>query len=895
MDCAVLSSIGAAAGGPWPQWSVIRDSAPTTSWGSDNLADRYKKLSEDESKETKEREAAKLFCVAEEHLVNDENSEAALETARRAVELFEECDNKQALADAHRLVTFAHRAQAEELASRKEFGWMEDWLDENREAMELAEARKTVLKEDTSDKYGNAVAILTAAEFQFVMKKDSEQAQAEAISDVEAACKLLRRVNSAGAKQMEGNARLVRSSMCASKGDCDEAEINAMQALELFTEIKDSVGEAKAYHYTAVAHALRYDLKEALELEFKALNLFRELELTKLEVLSLYTIAKWNLARERPRDAVSAAREALVLLEDYGTTKNWEVAVLRAVVEAHIARGEAENGVKAAKRSLELFRNEKRDKWTIALTLDALAHAYLASGQGQAALEASDEAWASIADDLQHDIATEAIILRTWCQLLIRLGEDSEVYNEALQGFQDAAARYQELKDTVEQGSCQLVIADIHYLMRAPKEALSAAKKALDVFKMADDPMAEAAGHLGIARARRWTNDFEESEDAAEEARVIFTKVEAQPALVAGAHTELAQTYEAQGKMKEAVKAQKKAYMLLKQTELIKTTAEALLVMARMHSANGDQGDAYRAALDARESAAKCSDKHGELQALLLVTESACTLLQGYAGHGKSRNFTTILAKAMQCTKDAEKLCEKLGEETSKAVIIFRSAQLCFLGGRVVDAMALCKQVMPHFEDINDKAAQGHVKVLMAQVSKHSTEEKDKDEAVKFAQEGLELLTEVNDQQGAAVARSVLKSLGIGATLAAGMDPMMMMQMMGMMPQGGMAMAPAGQAGGTPGRFSSEKPVTAVAVPKGPTRDSVKIKVLDAAMNAVSDDGNLDGDIALMDAGVDSLAAVSLRNELAKEFSITLPAAMIFDFPTINELTEHIFQISNED
>ncbi|KAK9834736.1 hypothetical protein WJX74_008822 [Apatococcus lobatus] len=44
----------------------------------------------------------------------------------------------------------------------------------------------------------------------------------------------------------------------------------------------------------------------------------------------------------------------------------------------------------------------------------------------------------------------------------------------------------------------------------------------------------------------------------------------------------------------------------------------------------------------------------------------------------------------------------------------------------------------------------------------------------------------------------------------------------------------------------------------------------------------------LMEAGLDSLAAVELRNAIASAFSITLPATLAFDFPTTAAIAQHI-------
>jgi acyl carrier protein len=52
----------------------------------------------------------------------------------------------------------------------------------------------------------------------------------------------------------------------------------------------------------------------------------------------------------------------------------------------------------------------------------------------------------------------------------------------------------------------------------------------------------------------------------------------------------------------------------------------------------------------------------------------------------------------------------------------------------------------------------------------------------------------------------------------------------------------------------------------------------------------IDIDQPLMDLGVDSLLAVELRNRLQKSLAIekTLPVTLIFDFPTIQDLSEYL-------
>ena len=49
-------------------------------------------------------------------------------------------------------------------------------------------------------------------------------------------------------------------------------------------------------------------------------------------------------------------------------------------------------------------------------------------------------------------------------------------------------------------------------------------------------------------------------------------------------------------------------------------------------------------------------------------------------------------------------------------------------------------------------------------------------------------------------------------------------------------------------------------------------------------------DQPLMEAGLDSIAAVELRNAVSAQFGVELPATVTFDYPTINALALYISQ-----
>merc|ERR1712190_618362 len=79
-----------------------------------------------------------------------------------------------------------------------------------------------------------------------------------------------------------------------------------------------------------------------------------------------------------------------------------------------------------------------------------------------------------------------------------------------------------------------------------------------------------------------------------------------------------------------------------------------------------------------------------------------------------------------------------------------------------------------------------------------------------------------------------------------------------------------------------------VEVYKGPSAEEVLEQVKGAAMDLIGSD-SLEGDMPLMEAGLDSLAAVEYGSILSKNFKgVDLPSTLMFDHPTTNMIAELI-------
>lgn len=82
--------------------------------------------------------------------------------------------------------------------------------------------------------------------------------------------------------------------------------------------------------------------------------------------------------------------------------------------------------------------------------------------------------------------------------------------------------------------------------------------------------------------------------------------------------------------------------------------------------------------------------------------------------------------------------------------------------------------------------------------------------------------------------------------------------------------------------------------PKGLDPVVVMSTVKDLAKQAIQLDEKLEEDGPLMDSGMDSLTSVAFRNSLQQTLGIKMPASLMFDYPTMREITDKVVQLSLE-
>jgi acyl carrier protein len=83
------------------------------------------------------------------------------------------------------------------------------------------------------------------------------------------------------------------------------------------------------------------------------------------------------------------------------------------------------------------------------------------------------------------------------------------------------------------------------------------------------------------------------------------------------------------------------------------------------------------------------------------------------------------------------------------------------------------------------------------------------------------------------------------------------------------------------------------AAPSGQRRDLLVAHLIDRTRHVlgIESDVPIDEHMALKDAGLDSLMAVELRNLLTRSLATSLPATLLFDYPSLDVLAAYLSRV----
>jgi len=779
-------------------------------------------------------DAQALLDVAEGHL-EEELDEEALKSATDALSTFRAQGDKEGIANSVRVITQCYCLQ-----------------DRPQKASEMAQQELTKFRQ-MGDGMGTGKMLLSIAE-----ADGDVQAATDALSALANNDKMVAKAHLALA-----NAHIKKCSKDGDKTqDVGSANVAAMDALTLYQKRGDKKGEAKALHCLACVHAADGKLADAIASAESALEIVQDLGLPKLEAAQYCSIAGWYLQKDRPRKALYYAQEALELYKGGGGCVK-ESSALGVVVRAYLAKGQQGQALAEANGGLQRSQETANSK--------AEAEAYMLSFLAYQANSEMDQALISLERAIETfrqvgDSDNECKLLCQASEMHLSDGSFMKSADESLRAIELVKAT----KNWTQMASALRCYVNAKIQLGEAKDAVNVAMDTREVFEKVGAAKAEAAACLSLCQAHRANKKFDRAATAAKAAQEIAYQAEDEKG-EAQALSVMADVYMQDERFDKAVRAAEQARRLWKGLESQSQEANALNVIAQGH----------------------VNMQHKK--------ESSDT--KGMPSSGKDG-----WDKALKAGTEALKISRELSDEEQGK--LFTGTALCtlsevFLAKRSGDdALQHSNEAVALFMEGGDEVSAGHAWVLCAQAD---ILKEDYTQARDDASEGLEIFKIAEDEKGQTFAQSVLdlvERLSPAPAPMAGFSPEMMAAMMAQMQGGGGAAPPAWK---VPPSGQSQTPMAGAAeqkvVQRGPqatalaaggfTQEILAAKIKEVALSIIGDEEDIEADTPLMQAGLTSNTAVLLRDELSTTIpGVNLPPTLMFDYPSIQAISEFIIERS---
>jgi len=815
----------------------------------DDLSDKYAQRARDMGRSPAEREAALLFTVAEAHLAEEED-EPALKAAKDVRSKFAALQDEEGVVDAARIVINVLIYQGK----RKE-----------ADAMARDELARIRVK---GDKIGEAKLLLSVAEVN--SERMGLKKREEALTMASDAAKLFKAQQDL---KMEAQALLVVMS-CQLRRRDDRKEGNsegmatAKQALALFKQVDDRRGQGAALHGIALA-CVRCGLLDIpvptdlpggagwLGVAKEAVRTFQEAKLRKMEAFERICLAQWLIA-DNPRKGLRAAEEALAFCREIGSRQ--EPAALTAVVQAHlsirdISRAwrvkEAGEAIRKAKQGLARFRT-LGDEFGMGQALSALVTAHMVCDETDAALKAA---------------------------------------SQALEIFRS-------IEDETSESTILQVMSGLHLKKNQPDKAEKAARQ-INALSTSLQERAVALETIYEAHLRK--NDFSKARNVAEEL-LSLCEEEGDKKREAIVRLMVSNVHYAEGDYTEAVAVAREAQAILNDVGAFKEEAQTLRVVAEAHAANKE----HQAALRAADRSRKLFQSHGspdqEATMLFLIAQIRLLVVTTASeiGDKSSDIFNSNVADAKSAADEAVVSARRVGDDRLAGSALAISAQVLLANLEVEASQKAADEAMATFKELNDEVNQACVMCVQADIQLVNGSN---NRALKLAETALNIYQARGDARGEFVAASIREHI-LGPPEPELPEEPLEQQWTEEEWRQWEEWQRQQQGGGQQPQQPQHQQVAVqkakkkqVALTGGPldmanvSQEAIQLRVSEIVQNTIEiDEDDVVGlDMPLMQLGVTSKTAVVLRNALSEELpGVQLPFTMVFDYPSINAMTEHV-------
>lgn len=324
----------------------------------------------------------------------------------------------------------------------------------------------------------------------------------------------------------------------------------------------------------------------------------------------------------------------------------------------------------------------------------------------------------------------------------------------------------------------------------------------------------------------------------------------------------LASARAAKGSCGRAIASCRTALELFEECQDPTGQAEALFMMARLQIHTDQCEAAMRTATKGQNIE---RDDWGKFRHMLLEGQASLGVASK-SGPPPSDAWDT----ALKCAQAVVSMANALNSDSRVLEAQYNLAQVMLMMGNVGEGMQVIDDAMSLCEKTHDEVMEAYFSCLLAQLY---IQQGDKEKAKAPINEALDVFTKNKHDQGIKIAQDLLDSMN---------------------PKKKQAVKDESS---SEDESEEEEVAPKKAAPKaaavkeytGPSLEEVVEQVKDAALQLIGAD-ELPADTPLMDAGLDSLAAVEYQGMLTKVYSgIQLPSTLIFDFPSAKGIAELLY------
>ncbi|CAJ1456020.1 unnamed protein product [Effrenium voratum] len=649
----------------------------------------------------------------------------------------------------------------------------------------------------------------------------------------------------------------------------------SLRVLEITDTLGDKFLMAKARNLNGLAYSSQRKVDDALEQGKAALALWRELGLRRQEAVQCHAMAGWLLYGRWPKKALALAEQTLEILRDIGpagipggSKHRREAMSVYMIIEIMAELKQYKPALKFAKGAFERF-GELGCKLGQGMVKDAMGRVYIVMDKPDKAIEAVDEARA-IADSL-GDKRWSAKLLFGVAQAHMKAKDT----NEAIETLDKTINLAQAAGDQQETARLQQNLIDaLLFRQRNPKAALRVAKEARTMAQKNSDKRAEAMAILREAMAQGSMGKRDEAFSLAKQAQEFFQD-SYWPRGEAQCLHFMADLRSQTGDLEAALECAEERLAVLRSLHDLTMEANAMLQLANFHMKDDNFAEAEKLAQEAVQLGKKDRNPRAQVDALLLLTQLSNTKV---LDKPEDKSMRPIIDRAVRTVNEALQVAGKAENRSLRALVLFKRAETMVLAGRHQTGLRDVKEAGAIFEEMDHYQALGRCCLLSGNI-KHALGQ---EEAGAADVEKADLIAkDIGDHQLADEVMNFRKALEEKKREAERAAQVQIEQPQLMAPMPG-APAPA------PG--AAVPVVESVAAPQQKGLDPVYVRKQLASMvkDAIASDDELELDSPFMDAGMDSLSSVALMSMVAKEFQMALSPSLVFDFPTLRSMEEHL-------